>query len=355
MKNEFKFIERQDLKAKPDDHTLGFGELFTDYMFELSYNPEQGWHDGKIMPYGPISLEPSTMVLHYGIEMFEGLKAYRTEDNRLLLFRPEQNARRTNVTNERMCMPTIDEELYLDAIKSLLEVEKDWIPSTDGTALYIRPFIFATDPYLGVRPSNTYKFYVILSPVGAYYKGGLAPTKIFVEDEYVRAVAGGTGYAKVGGNYAASLKAQEKAIQKGYAQVLWLDGVERKYVEEIGTSNAFFKIDGEIITSPLTGSILPGITRDSVITLMREWGLKVTEKRLSIQEVYEAHAAGKLEEVFATGTAAVISPVGTLCWKDDVIEINSNEIGSVTQKIYDTMTGIQTGKIEDQFDWTVEI
>ena len=355
MKNKFDIIKRTDLKTKPDDSTLTFGEVFTDHMFEMSYSPEKGWHDGKVIPYGPISLDPSTMVLHYGQEMFEGLKAYRTEADKILLFRPEQNARRTNITNERMCMPTIDEDLYLDAVKSLLEVDKDWIPSAEGTALYIRPFIFATDPYLGVRPSHTYKFYIILSPVGAYYKGGLAPTKIFVEDEYIRAMAGGTGFAKVGGNYAASLKAQEKAISKGYSQVLWLDGKDRKYIEEIGTSNAFFKINGEVLTSPLTGSILPGITRDSVIKLLNHWGIKITEKKLTIEEVYQAQADGTLEEVFATGTAAVISPVGTLCWKDQVIVINDNEIGELSQKLYDTITQIQNGIIEDEFDWTIEV
>lgn len=342
-------------RQKPDQSNLSFGTIFSDHMFELTYDSEKGWYDGKIIPYGPIELEPSAMVFHYGQEMFEGLKAYRTDNGRILLFRPEKNAERTNVTNERLCMPQMDVELMVEAIKKIVEVDKDWIPEAEGTSLYIRPFIIATDPFLGVRPSKTYKFYIILSPVGAYYKGGLSPTKIFVEDEYVRAVAGGTGFAKVGGNYAASLKAQEKANAKGYNQVLWLDGVERKYVEEIGTSNAFFKIDGEVITSPLTGSILPGITRESVIHLLKHWGMKITEKRLTIQEVYEAHAAGKLEEVFATGTAAVISPVGELCWKDHVITINNNEIGEVSRKLYDTITGIQTGKIEDEFGWTVEV
>ncbi len=342
-------------KKKPDQEHLEFGTLFTDHMFEMTYDTDKGWHDGKVIPYGPIHLEPSAMVLHYGQEMFEGLKAYKAVDGRILLFRPEKNAERTNATNERMCMPQMDTSLMVEAIKKIVKVEQDWIPEAEGTSLYIRPFIIATDPYLGVRPSKTYKFYIILSPVGAYYKGGLSPTKIFVEDEYVRAVSGGTGFAKVGGNYAASLKAQVKANEKGYNQVLWLDGVERKYVEEIGTSNAFFKIDGEVITSPLTGSILPGITRNSVIHLLKHWGIKITEKRFTIQEVYEAHEAAKLEEVFATGTAAVISPVGELCWKERIITINNNEIGEVSQRVYDTITGIQTGKIDDAFGWTVEV
>lgn len=342
-------------KEKPAQDQLAFGTIFTDHMFEMSYDEDKGWHDGKVVPYGPIHLEPSSMVLHYGQEMFEGLKAYKAEDGRILLFRPVKNAERTNATNERMCMPQIDPKLMVEAIKKIVEVDKDWIPKALGTSLYIRPFIIATDPYLGVRPSKTYKFYIILSPVGAYYKGGLSPTKIFVEDEYVRAVAGGTGFAKVGGNYAASLKAQVKANEKGYTQVLWLDGVERKYVEEIGTSNAFFKIDGEIITPPLTGSILPGITRDTVIQLLKNWEIKITEKRFTIQEVYEAHSKGILEEVFATGTAAVISPVGELCWKDQVITINKNEIGDISQRLYDTITGIQTGRILDTFGWTEEV
>ncbi len=355
MEYHFPVYKTTSPKEKPDQDHLSFGTIFTDHMFEMSYDEGKGWYDGKIIPYGPIHLEPSSMVLHYGQEMFEGLKAYKAEDGRILLFRPEKNAERTNATNERMCMPQMDPELMVEAIKKIVEVDKDWIPEAQGTSLYIRPFMIATDPYLGVRPSKTYKFYIILSPVGAYYKGGLSPTKIFVEDEYVRAVSGGTGFAKVGGNYAASLKAQVKANEKGYTQVLWLDGVERKYVEEIGTSNAFFKIDGEIITSPLTGSILPGITRDAVIQLLKEWGIKIIEKRITIQEVYEAHEKGNLEEVFATGTAAVISPVGELCWKDRIITINKNKIGDISQKLYDTITGIQTGKITDTFGWTVEV
>ncbi len=355
MEYTFPITKTTDPKEKPDQNNLGFGTIFTDHMFEMNYDPDKGWHDGKVVPYAPICLDPSAMVFHYGQEMFEGLKAYKGKDGKIVLFRPEKNAQRTNVTNLRMCMPQIDEALMVEAIKTIVSVEQDWIPEAEGTSLYIRPFIIATDPYLGVRPSHTYKFFIILSPVGAYYKGGLQPTKIFVEDEYVRAAVGGTGYAKVGGNYAASLKAQEKAQSKGYNQVLWLDGVERKYVEEIGTSNAFFKIDGEVFTSPLTGSILPGITRDSVIHLLKHWGMKLTEKRLTIQEVYDAHAEGKLEEVFATGTAAVISPVGELSWMDKVITINNNEIGDLSQKLYDTITGIQTGKVEDEFNWVIEV
>lgn len=355
MEYKFPVTRTGNPKTKPDQENLVFGTVFTDHMFEMSYDLDKGWYDGKIIPYGPIMLQPSSMVLHYGQEMFEGLKAYKTDDERILLFRPEKNAERTNKTNERMCMPQIDPSLMIEAIKAVVRVDQDWIPDKKGNSLYIRPFIIATDPYLGVRPSKTFKLYIILSPVGNYYKGGLQPTKIFVEDEYVRAVAGGTGNAKVGGNYAASLKAQVKASEKGYNQVLWLDGVERKYVEEIGTSNAFFKIDGEVITSPLTGSILPGITRDSVIQLLKHWGMKITEKRITIQEVYEAHYSGKLEEIFASGTAAVISPVGELNWKNQIITINNNQIGEVSQRLYDTITGIQTGKLDDILGWTVQL
>ncbi len=353
--NSFPVIRTTNPKQKPDPNNLVFGTTFSDHMFEMSYNPDKGWHDGKVVPYGPVALEPSAAVFHYAQAMFEGLKAYRADDGRVLLFRPEKNAERTNWTNERMCIPEIDENLMIDAIKKVVEVDQDWIPEAEGTSLYIRPLIIATDCYLGLRPSFTYKFYVILAPVGNYYKGGIRPTKILVEDKYVRAVPGGTGSVKVGGNYAGSLKAEGIAQGKGFNQVLWLDGVERKYVEEIGTSNAFFKINGEIVTPALNGTILPGITRDSVIQLLRHWGIKVTEKRFTIQDVYDAHAAGKLEEVFATGTAAVISPVGEFCWKDQTITINDNEFGEIARRLYDAITGIQRGKIKDEFGWTVEV
>ncbi len=355
MEFSFPVTKTSRPKQKPDQNNLVFGMTFTDHMFEMTYDPERGWHDGKIVPYGPLMLEPSTIVLHYAQMMFEGLKAYKAKDGRILLFRPEKNAERANISNERMCIPLIDEKLMVEAIKQLVRVDRDWVPEAEGTSLYIRPFIIATDPYIGLRPSKTFKFYIILSPVGDYYKGGITPTRIYVEDKYVRAVVGGTGFAKVGGNYAASIKAQEEAGKKGFTQVLWLDGVERKYVEEIGTSNAFFKIDGEVLTPPLTGTILPGVTRDSVIHLLRHWGIKVAEKRFTIQEVYDAHAAGKLEEVFATGTAAVISPVGELCWKGITINVNNNQMGQCSRRLYDTITGIQYGKISDEFGWTVAV
>lgn len=355
LKYNFPVTKTLNPKDKPNPETLGFGEVFTDHMFLMTYKEGQGWHEGKIVPYAPLTLDPAAAVFHYAQEMFEGLKAYKTKEGKVLLFRPDKNAERTNKTNARMCIPLIDEELYVEAVKALVAVDADWIPEKEGTSLYIRPFIIATEAFLGVRASKEFMFMIILSPVGPYYKAGLAPTKIFVEDEFVRAAPGGTGYAKIGGNYAAGLKSQEKAHEKGYAQVLWLDGAERKYIEEIGTSNAFFVIGDEVTTAPLEGTILPGITRDSVIQLLRSWGVKVVERRLTIQEVYDAHAQGKLLEAFATGTAAVISPVGELCWKEEKITINQGEIGQLSQRIYDTLSGIQLGKQEDPFNWTVEV
>lgn len=345
----------QNPKQKPDPSTLGFGEVFTDHMFIMDYDEGRGWHDPRILPYGPLMLDPASSVLHYAQEMFEGLKTYLAEDGSLRLFRPDMNAKRTNVTNDRICIPQIDEEAYVDAIKAIVEIDKDWAPDYPGTSLYIRPFIIATEPFLGVRASRSYKFIIILSPVGPYYKEGLKPTKIYVEDKYVRSAEGLTGYAKVGGNYAISLKAQIEAQKKGYAQVLWLDGCERRYVEEIGTSNAFFVINGEVFTAPLLGTILPGITRDSVIKILRDRGVTVREERFTIEEVYSASDAGKLDEVFASGTAAVISPVGELMWKDRQITIAEGQIGPLSQSLYDTITGIQSGRLPDPYGWTVKL
>ncbi|BES64021.1 branched-chain amino acid aminotransferase [Gottschalkiaceae bacterium SANA] len=346
-----KIIKRQLLKDKPDFSKLGFGKIFTDYMFVMDYEEGKGWIDPRIEPYGPITLDPSAMVLHYGQETFEGLKAYKADNGDIRMFRVKDNLARMNRSNDRMGMPAIDENYVFDAIKTLVDLERDWVPNLPETSLYVRPFMFAIDPFLGVRAAKQYKFMVILSPVGAYYPEGMNPTKIFVEDEYIRAALGGVGEAKTGGNYAASIKAYEKAHEAGYSQILWLDGIERKYVEEAGTSNAFFKIDGRVITAPLEGTILPGITRDSAIRIMREWGFEVDERRLSIDEVYEADRKGLLEEVFATGTAAVISPIGSLTYKGDTVTINQMNIGSLTKKLYDTITGIQYGNIEDPFEW----
>ncbi|HAE61952.1 MAG TPA: branched chain amino acid aminotransferase [Eubacteriaceae bacterium] len=350
-----KIVKNTNPKAKPDQNNLGFGNYFTDHMFIMDYTKGFGWHDPRIVPYGPLELEPSAMVFHYAQETFEGLKAYRTEEGNVQLFRVRDNLKRLNISNDRVCIPQIDEDVMFEAIKTLIKVDEDWIPSAPGTSLYVRPFVIATDPFLGVRPASTYKFMVILSPVGAYYKEGLNPTKIYVEDKYVRAVPGGIGFAKTGGNYAASLKAQVEANEKGYSQVLWLDGKERKYIEEVGTSNAFFKIDGKVYTAPLEGSILSGITRDSAIKLMKDWGYEVIEKRMTIQELKDLHEDGKLEEAFATGTAAVISPIGTLGWNGEDMIINRGEIGELSQKLYDSIASIQYGKSDDKFGWITKL
>ena len=343
-------------KAKPTDETkLGFGSIFTDHMFVMNYDEGQGWHDARIVPYGPIELDPSAMCLHYGQTVFEGMKAYRAKDGRVLLFRPEKNMARLNVSNERLCIPKIDEAFAFKCIEKLVSIEKDWIPTAEGTSLYIRPFIFATDAHVGVHPGKHLMFMVICSPVGAYYPEGLNPVKIYVESKYVRAVRGGMGYAKTGGNYAASLKAQDEAEEQKYTQVLWLDGVERKYVEEVGTMNVFFVIGDEVVTPALQGSILPGVTRMSAIEILKSWGLNVSERPIEIQEIYDAYQNGQLKEAFGTGTAAVISPIGQLKWDDHVMEINNGKIGEISQRLYDTLTGIQWGNIEDTMHWTVEV
>lgn len=342
-------------KTKPVDETkLGFGRIFTDHMFVMNYDEGEGWHDPRIVPYGPIEMEPSAMCLHYGQSVFEGMKAYRTADDRILLFRPEKNMARLNVSNERLCIPKIDEEFAKNAIAKLVSIEKDWVPHAEGTSLYIRPFIFGIDPHVGVHPAAHLLFIVICSPVGAYYPEGLNPVKIYVEKNYVRAVRGGMGYTKTAGNYAASLKAQDEAEKQNYTQVLWLDGIERKYIEEVGTMNVFFKIDDEVVTPALQGSILSGITRMSCIEILRSWGMKVTERPIAIDELAAAARDGRLKEAFGSGTAAVISPIGELKWGDEVMTINNGEIGPVSQRLYDTLTGIQWGKIADPFGWTCE-
>ncbi|MBR1422455.1 MAG: branched-chain amino acid aminotransferase [Ruminococcus sp.] len=344
------------LKEKPTDESkLGFGHIFTDHMFVMNYDTGEGWHDARIVPFDDVSLSPAAMCLHYGQEIFEGLKAYRTADGTVQLFRPDENYKRMNVSAERMVIPKIDEEFMIEATKKLVEVEEEWVPHSDGASLYIRPFIFATDPYVGVRPADHYLFLIILSPSGAYYSTGLNPVKIYVEQKYVRAVRGGTGFAKTAANYAISLKGQDEAHEQDYEQVLWLDGVEQKYIEEVGSMNIFFVIDGEVITPELTGSVLPGITRKSALEVCRSKGIKATERRITIEEVAKAYDEGKLDEVFGTGTAAVISPVGHLKWGDKIMTINNNEIGPISQMLYDTMTGIQWGKIPDEFGWTVKI
>lgn len=344
------------LKPKPaDTSSLGFGKYYTDHMFIMNYDKGIGWHNPRILPYGPLSLDPAAMCLHYGQEVFEGLKAYRTADNKVVLFRPDKNMARLNLSNRRLCIPEIDEEFAVEAIKRLVLIDKDWIPDGEGTSLYIRPFIIATEPHIGVHPAEQLLFIVIMSPVGAYYPEGINPVKIYVEREYVRAVRGGMGYVKTAGNYAASLKAQDEADSEGYTQVLWLDGVERKYIEEVGTMNVFFKINGEIITPALQGSILGGITRLSCIELLRSWGETVIERPLALEELERAASDGTLEEAFGTGTAAVISPIGELKVDNRHIVINDSKIGRVAQRLYDTLTGIQNGRLEDKLGWVVNV
>ena len=344
-----------ELKPKPDDDKLGFGSIFTDHMFSMDYNQEKGWFNPRIEPYGDIACDPAMMVFHYGQAIFEGLKAYKTQSGAVQLFRPQANLARFNRSADLLCIPRFDEAEVLDGLKQLIAMEKDWIPSAEGTSLYIRPTIIATDASLGVHASHTYRFFIILCPVGAYYAEGFAPVKILVTTEHVRAARQGVGEAKTAGNYAASLLAGEKAAQAGYTQVLWLDGVERKYVEEVGSMNIFFVIDDEIITPALSGSILPGITRDSVLALTKQWGLKVSERAITIDEVFEAHEAGKLQEVFGTGTAAVISPVGELKYDDKVISIGNGEVGPTAMKLYNAITDIQYGKAEAPFNWVVPV
>jgi len=352
---EITFKKAEKLKDHPQDSALGFGTYFTDYMFNMDYNPEKGWHNPRIEPYGPLEMDPSTMVLHYGQAIFEGLKAYKTESGDIQLFRPKDNLSRFNRSGNMLCMPEIDEDLILKGLIELLKIEKDWVPGEPGTSLYIRPTIIATDPYLGLRSSNTYRFFIILSPVGAYYPEGFNPVKIWVTKEYVRAVRGGVGTAKTAGNYAASLYATELAQKDGYTQVLWLDGVELKYIEEVGSMNIFFVIGDELITPELNRSILSGVTRDSVISMAKSWGMKVVERKISIDEVYQAHASGNLKEIFGSGTAAVISPVGNIKLDGKEITIAGGEVGPVAARLFDDLTDIQYGKAEDTFNWTMPV
>ncbi len=342
-------------KQKPDASTLGFGKVFTDHMFIMDYSRDKGWHDARIVPFGYIPIHPASTVLHYGSEIFEGLKAYRRKDGKVQMFRPIENIRRMNNSAERLCLPQIDEDLALEVYTKFVQTEQDWTPSAPGTSLYLRPFMFGNDESLGVHAVHNATFMIIASPVGSYYKEGINPVKIMIEDEDVRAVRGGTGYAKCGGNYAASNRAGERAEQQGYSQVLWLDGVERKYIEEVGAMNVMFKINGEVITPVLSGSILPGITRKSIIEVLKKEGVPVSERLLSIDELQKAMQEGTLEEAWGCGTAAVVSPIGELCYKGVKYPVSEGKIGELTQKLYDTLTGIQWGNIEDTFGWTYEI
>ncbi len=348
-------VENSRRKEKPDQNNLGFGTHFTDHMFSMRWNREKGWHNAEICPYGDFTIDPAAMVFHYGQEIFEGLKAYRGAGNQPLLFRPEDNLKRLNDSALRLCMPRIPTGEILKVLKALVYLERDWIPEAEGATLYIRPTMIATEPALGLRPSEEYLFFIIMSPVGAYYAEGFNPVRIHVENTYVRAVRGGVGEAKTGGNYAASVRALVEAQEKGYTQVLWLDAIERKYIEEVGTSNIFFVIGDEIITPPLGGTILPGITRDSVLTLARDLGHKTTERPVSIDEVIEAADNGELKEIFSTGTAAVISPIGELCYNDKAIVINNGKSGELATLFFNELQDLQWGRKEDKYNWLVRV
>ena len=353
-KNDIKIIKTRAPKPKPAAGAeLGFGRLFTDHMFLMDY--AEGWREPRIVPYENLSLDPASMVFHYGQAAFEGLKAYKGAGGDIRLFRPRMNFKRLNSSNARLCMPEIDEDFALIALKELLRFEQGWIPQESGTSLYIRPFVIATDPYIGVRPSDAYLFIILLSPVGAYYPEGLAPVKINVETEYVRAVRGGLGFTKAAANYAASLLSQDKAKKLGYTQVLWLDAIERKYIEEVGTMNVFFKIGGKIVTPSLTGSVLPGVTRDSAIVLLKKFGYEVEERPVSLDELITAHGEGRLEEAFGSGTAAVISPIGVLAINGKTLTLSDGKIGELSKRLYDTITGIQYGEREDLFNWVERV
>lgn len=348
-------VDEGGLKEKPAGEALGFGQIFTDHLFMMKYTEGKGWHDAVIEKYHNFSLAPSAMVLHYGQAIFEGLKAYRGKDDKINLFRPKVNLERMNVSAARLCMPQFNVEEVFGALQELLKLEQDWVPSAKGATLYIRPTMIATEAGLGVRPAREYLFFIILTPVGAYYPEGFNPVKIFVTDKYVRAVQGGVGNVKTAGNYAASIMAAVEAQKQGYTQVLWLDAIERRYIEEVGTMNIFFRINDEIITPPLSGSILPGVTRDSVMQLIRDWGLKVSERRITIGEVIEASGGGSLQEVFGTGTAAVISPVGSLYYKEHQIEVNGGETGELAQRLFDELQDIQYGNRAESHGWVVPL
>ena len=342
-------------KEKPNADVLGFGKYFTDHMFVMEYSPEKGWHDARIVPFGNLSLSPTSTVFHYGAEVFEGLKAYRTPDGGVQLFRPTENFKRLNRSAERIRLPQLDEDFALSALIRFVDMERDWVPSAEGTSLYLRPFLIGNDETLGIHSIRNAMYVVIASPVGSYYPEGINPVKIMIETADVRAVRGGTGYAKCGGNYAASNRAGEIAEQKGFSQVLWLDGVERKYVEEVGAMNVMFKIGGVVITPALTGSILPGVTRSSCIRLLQDMGIPVEERLLSVDELIDAAKSGSLEEAWGCGTAAVVSPIGQLSYAGADYTVNGGKIGETTQKLYDMLTGIQWGKLPDPYGWTLKI
>jgi branched-chain amino acid aminotransferase len=349
-------VKPDQLKQKPTDESqLGFGDIFTDHMFLMDYETGKGWFDPRIVPYGPFSIDPAAMAIHYGQEIFEGLKAYYGQDGGIYLFRAKGNFVRFNQSAARVCMPEVDIGLTMEGMKKLILLDREWVPRSSGTSLYIRPTMLATEPHLGVRPANNYLCYIIIGPVGAYYKEGLNPVKIYVEDKYIRAAVGGIGEIKTAGNYAASLLAAEEAKSKGFTQVLWLDASERRYIEEVGTMNMFFVIDDEILTAPLTGSILPGITRDSVFHIAKNWGMKVSERSLAIDDVISAAKDGRLKEAFGTGTAAVISPVGQITYKGEDHIVAGGKMGELSQRLYNEIVDIQYARKKDPYGWMERI
>lgn len=353
---EIKFLEMKELKQKPQDESnLGFGTLFSDYMFIMRYTEGQGWHDAEIKKYEDFKVSPAATVFHYGQEVFEGLKAYRQVNGDIALFRAKDNFKRLNDSAKRLAMPPIDEDFAHKALKELVKIEQDWVPHEKGTSLYIRPNYMGVDPFIGVRAAKEYVFYIMMGPVGAYYANGLQPVSILIEKEYVRAAKGGMGFAKTGGNYAASLIAGVEAHEKGCDQVLWLDAEERKYVEEVGSMNMMFVIDGKLVTPDLDGSILPGITRASVMEIARDMGITVEERRISIDEVMQTAKSGAMSEAFGTGTAAVVSPVGTFVYGDEKVTVAGGKMGKLALEFYDILTGIQYGEIKDKFGWTEKI
>lgn len=353
---EIKITKTTNPKKKPESEAnLGFGKVFTDHMFIVEYTVGTGWHDARIVPYGPLAIDPASPVLHYSQEIFEGLKVYRRKDGGIQMFRPTENAMRMNRSAERLCMPTLDPEFQVKAMRTLVELDKDWIPSSEGTSLYLRPMMIADGAELGVHPAKKFLYIIICAPSGSYYKNGMQPIRIHIEDRYVRAVKGGTGAAKTGGNYAASLKATFDAAEQGFDQVLWLDGRENKYVEEVGAMNMMFVMDGKIVTAPLEGNILAGITRKSILQLAQDKGYVTEERRISVAELFEAYERGALTEAFGTGTAAVISPVGELEYQGKSMVLNDRKIGKVSQEMYDTLVGIQRGDLPDTHDWTLAL
>jgi branched-chain amino acid aminotransferase len=355
MKIELKPAQVRKPRVK-DESALGFGKIFTDNMFVMNFKQGLGWHDARIVPYGPFSLDPSALVLHYAQEIFEGMKAFRQEDGSVVLFRPRDNIRRLNRSAQRMCMPEVDEDFFLHALKELIRLESDWVPKSRGTSLYIRPTMIASESSLGLKSASEFLCYIILSPVGAYYKNGLQPVKIWISDEYVRAAPGGTGDCKTGGNYAASLYASAEATRKGFDQVLWLDAAQRKYVEEVGSMNMFFVYDDKVYTSPLRGTILNGVTRRSILTLVEEMGHEVVEQALAVEDIMEGAANGRLKEAFGTGTACVVSPVGQFTYKDQTVSLGNNgQMGILTTQLYNTLTEIQYGQLEDKYGWIEKV